>query len=147
MEDGIPHRELTLKVLQYEVVCVCLAQWLSSLTFFIAVPEAPSAVDVSDILSSSANISWSPPQSDGGTPVIGYFVERSTSSSDRWVRQNREPISELIYHQDNLMEGTEYLYRVVAVNKRGESSPSLPCQPFTAKNPFSEFSLIYNDFL
>lgn len=105
-----------------------------------AVPDAPSAVEVADITSSSATLSWSAPANDGGTPITGYYVERSTNSSDRWVRQNKDLITEKSYSQDNLMEGTEYLYRVIAVNKRGESKHSDSSQKFTAKNPYGEYA-------
>jgi len=65
-------------------------------------------------------------------------IDRCTNRSGRWIRVTREPIAELTYSPDNLTEGTVYEYRVLAVNKKGESEPSEPCQPFTAKNPYGK---------
>jgi len=95
-------------------------------------------VEVSNITKSTATISWQPPANDGGAPVTGYHVERYTSLSDRWVRQTREPLPETTYEADNLMEGTDYRYRVVAINKRGESKPSDESDSFVAKNPYGK---------
>lgn len=110
---------------------------------FSAVSDAPRSVEVADVTKTTATISWQPPAQDGGTPITGYFVERCTKSSDRWVRQNREPVTETSYDDDKLMEGTEYSYRVIAVNKRGESSPSEQSEPFVAKNPYGKPSALF----
>lgn len=109
---------------------------MSLIFSIVAVPDAPSGVEVSEITKSSAVVSWSAPSNDGGAPITGYYVERSTNSSERWVRQNREAITETTYSADNLLEGTEYIYRVIAVNKRGESKPSEASHKFIAKNPY-----------
>lgn len=89
-----------------------------------------------DISKSEATISWQAPANDGGAAIEGYHVERCSDSSDRWVRQTRSPVKDNSYHADNLMEGSEYAYRVVAVNKRGESTASQPSEPFIAKLPY-----------
>ena len=106
--------------------------------FLSAVADAPRSVEAKDVSKTTANISWQAPDNDGGTGIMGYFVERSTRSSERWVRQNRELVTDTEYDADNLLEGTEYLYRIVAVNKRGESLPSQPSDSFVAKNPYGE---------
>lgn len=109
-------------------------------TGILAVADAPSNVEACDISKTQATITWQAPANDGGTPITGYFVERSTNSSERWIRQTRDAVTDTIYTADNLMEGTEYLYRIIAVNKRGESSPSTPSDRFTAKNPYGKFA-------
>lgn len=92
----------------------------------------------SDITSSEATITWQPPANDGGSKITGYIVERQTDNSNRWIRQTKAPVAELVYKADNLMEGSEYTYRVIAVNQRGESAPSEPSQSFTAKKPYGK---------
>lgn len=106
------------------------------LSILSAVPDAPHSVVASEVTKTEATISWQAPANDGGTPVEGYHVERCSDNSSRWVRQTRSPVTETTYHTDNLMEGTEYQYRVVAVNKRGESKPSEASEPFVAKLPY-----------
>lgn len=95
-------------------------------------------VVVSDVFATSAVLSWEVPASDGGTPVTGYLIDRCTNNSSRWIRVTRNEVKELTYDLDSLNEGTVYEYRVVAVNKKGESKPSQPSEPFTAKNPYGQ---------
>ena len=66
----------------------------------------------------------------------GYFLERQSNVSPRWVRINRTPVESTQMPVSDLTEGTQYEFRVIAVNKKGESKPSLPSDSFLAKNPF-----------
>ena len=102
-----------------------------------AVPDKPEAPVASDIHSDHATLTWTAPASDGGTPVIGYHLERSTNNSGRWLRVSRDLINNLTYAADGLMDDTKYEWRIVAVNARGESQPSEPCD-FVAKDPWGE---------
>lgn len=97
----------------------------------------------SDIFANSALISWEAPQNDGGAPITGYMVDRNTDNSERWIRLTRNPIPDLSLSVDNLMEGTVYQFKISAVNKKGESVPSEPCEPFTAKNPYGNQFVFY----
>lgn len=101
-----------------------------------AVPDAPHSLEATNVTKSEATITWQAPVNDGGVAIEGYHVERCSDSGSRWVRQTRAPVTELSYHADNLMEGTEYQYRIIAVNKRGESAPSEATTPFVATNPY-----------
>ena len=103
---------------------------------YLDVPVAPAAPKVDDITATSCSLSWAPPTDDGGSPVTGYYVERKSSISPRWVRVNKSPITDLTLPISELLEGTEYEFRVIAVNKKGESSPSTPSTSFLAKNPY-----------
>ena len=75
---------------------------------------------------------------NGGSPIIGYIVERKQIQSARWLRVNREPIKDTSIACEDLIEGLEYEVRVFAVNKAGESDPSDASKPFIAKNPFTK---------
>lgn len=72
-----------------------------------------------------ATIEWLKPESDGGSPLIHYLVERRERKSARWVKVNRDGA-----HLDTtlkvcgLTEGNIYQFRVTAINKAGESEPS-----------------------
>lgn len=105
-------------------------------------PDKPRDVEVSDVTKTSGVVTWQAPAQDGGTPITGYYLERCTKSSERWVRQNKDLISETSYNSDNLMEETTYMFRVVAVNKRGESLASDASTPVTAKDPFGQYYIL-----
>lgn len=90
------------------------------------------------MFATSAVLTWTTPTSDGGSPVTGYLIDRCTNHSGRWIRVTREEVKDLTYAFDNLIEGTVYEFRVVAVNAKGESKPSEPTEPFTAKNPYGK---------
>lgn len=100
---------------------------------FSAVPSAPQAPSVTNPTSNSIHLNWTAPSDDGGAPVLGYYVERSTNESDRWLRINRDMLGRLQYDQSDLIEGTTYQYRIVAVNKKGDSAPSEPSPPYVCK--------------
>ena len=81
-------------------------------------------------------LAWREPDENGGTPITGYYIERATAGSSRWLRITRDPIPELTYEARELVEGTEYCFRVVALNKVGEGPPGPQSQPVLAKDPW-----------
>ena len=100
-------------------------------------PGPPSAPEVSDITKNSCVLTWEAPDSDGGTPITGYYIERCSGTSTRWININpRNPVPDTTYKQTDLIEGTEYQYRVIAENKVGPGKPGPASKPFTAKDPF-----------
>ena len=107
------------------------------------VPSAPTAVDV---LATSMRVVWNAPSTDGGTPVVGYHVERRSKISRHWVFLNKDPITDTSLVVKDLFEDMVYEYRVTAVNKMGAGKPSDPSLPITARNPWSQ-SLTYLLFM
>ena len=108
--------------------------------FITEVPGPPQNPAVSDVCASSAHLSWETPESDGGAPITGYFVERRQTSSSRWLRVTKQavPADTLSFDDKELIEDTEYEYRVLAVNKIGEGPPCSPTAPFVAKDPWGK---------
>lgn len=104
-------------------------------------PGPPEAPQVSDVFKTSAVLTWRAPTDDGGTPVTAYWIERRLTSSVRWVTVNKDAITDLTYTVKDLVEGSEYEFRVTAENKAGRGPPSAVSQPVLAKDPWGKFTL------
>ncbi|XP_038047566.1 titin-like, partial [Patiria miniata] len=100
------------------------------------VPGAPSKPKPENIDATTISITWNPPESDGGSPVTGYIIERCDVSRGRWVRANREKVTELTFKVTDLVEGNKYQFRVSAENLAGVSKPSEPSDTIVAKLPY-----------
>uniref|UniRef100_A0A672I7V4 Titin n=1 Tax=Salarias fasciatus TaxID=181472 RepID=A0A672I7V4_SALFA len=91
-------------------------------------PSVPSPPGSPEILASGkdfATIEWMKPESDGGSPLIHYLVERHERKSARWVKVNRDGAHlDTTLKVTGLTEGNIYQFRVTAINKAGESEPS-----------------------
>lgn len=90
------------------------------------VPGRPENLRIGDVTKSSVELFWSPPKSNGGTPITNYIIEKRDLSTMKW-----EPIeigSELKFTLTGLKEGHEYEFRVAAKNKvgQGEFGPISP---------------------
>jgi len=108
----------------------------------LAVPDAPGAPVVSGVTATTCQLSWTSPEYDGGSAVIGYFVERQSNISPRWIRINKSAVNDTSLPVNDLVEGTEYIFRAIAINKKGESKPSLPSENTLAKNPIGKLKSI-----
>ena len=101
-------------------------------------PGAPGAPTPSDTTPTSVILSWTQPESDGGSPILGYTVEMKDKFSSRWSKVNRDLVQETTLTVPTLKENQDYQFRVVAENKAGPGKPS-PEVRVTAKYPFGKF--------
>ena len=108
------------------------------------VPDKPRNLEVVEMRKDSASLTWKEPESDGGTPVTGYHVERMSKGSARWLKITKAPVPELKYEVKDLVEGTEYQFRVFAENKVGPGKPCEPTKPMVAKDPWGMAFIILN---
>nr|XP_046189939.1 titin-like [Oncorhynchus gorbuscha] len=99
------------------------------------VPAAPTDVEITSITSETMTICWKRPESDGGSSISGYVIEKREKSGMRWVQVNTKPVNDLRVKASNLCEGCEYEYRVYAENVAGSSPPSIPCKLTKAEDP------------
>ena len=99
------------------------------------VPTAPGKPTISEIQRSSVFLSWQPPKSDGNSPITGYIIEKRETTSTRWFRANREDVSGTNHTVINLIEDSEYEFRVLAENKAGFSPASEASQRVVVKDP------------
>ena len=93
-----------------------------------SVPEAPTGLRVvpSGVGGSEQLLlSWTPPSSDGGSPITGYRIEESPTGTAGWVIRVANTGSTATTNlQTGLTPGTTRYYRVAAVNGRGRGGYS-----------------------
>ncbi|XP_071942196.1 twitchin-like isoform X2 [Antedon mediterranea] len=98
-------------------------------------PSKPGVPDVTEVGKDFVNLIWARPESDGGRPILGYFVEKAEAGTDRWVRVSKNPVVSLSYNLPNLIEDRNYEFRVFAVNEGGLSEPSTASTAVKIKDP------------
>ena len=81
-------------------------------------------------------ISWTPPDDDGGTPVIGYRVENKENNGSVWKKVNLLNPSDTTTVVKDLKEYTEYEFRVHAENEVGASDESSTSEPYRTLGSF-----------
>ncbi|VDP55472.1 unnamed protein product [Schistosoma mattheei] len=113
-------------------------------------PEAPGIPQVTILESGHVSLEWTPPSSDGGSPITEYFIEsmderpvvkgqRRTSTYGSRAQWNSltsgiifEPNVQPKASVTGLSPDKQYTFRVCAVNKAGKgpfSPPSESCLP------------------
>ncbi|GLD60224.1 titin-like protein [Lates japonicus] len=100
-----------------------------------SVPAAPGTPFVSTVTKYSMVIEWEPPAKDGGSPIIGYHLERKEKNSILWTKLNKLVIPDARFKTSGLEEGIEYEFRVFAENIAGLSSPSKVSECYVARDP------------
>lgn len=89
----------------------------------------------------SVTVSWEPPEKDGGANVSGYVVEQREAHHPGWSTIS-ESVTRPCFKFTRLNEGTEYVFRVAAMNRFGFGgflqSEVVECK--SAKSEFSESS-------
>ena len=93
--------------------------------FFILldVPDSPSKPEVADVSHTSITLSWTKPLYDGGIFITSYMVEMMDIAKQTWLTVATE-LQTPTYTAADLTPGTEYLFRVIAINDEGMSKPS-----------------------
>ena len=110
--------------------------YTASFVFHSDPPSAPGKPTVSNIDATEMTITWTTPESDGGSPILGYFVEKKEPKSSRWTRINSTPVEGMTFKVKDLVEKSKYHFRVIAANKAGEGPASEPSDVHTAKPPY-----------
>ena len=92
-----------------------------------AVPSAPAGLTVSVNDTGKLDLSWNIPDSNGGANVTGYKVQwRETADSWESAADVSEATATGTRHTvSGLTDGTEYTFRVMAVNSAGNSAASM----------------------
>lgn len=94
---------------------------------------------------SGVSLGWLPPADSGNSIISKYVVESSINSGDNWSFVNNYITTS--GDITNLTNGTEYIFRIAAVNTAGSgdySIPSIPVIPDSAPGPVSDIQITYN---
>ena len=115
----------SVKKLKVNNLYVCPGTLLTIPHFlFTEPPSAPRGpVSVAKLSTDSAELRWTPPEYNGGTPITGYYIEVREASRTIWRRIASVEATCTSYTLRNMLEGNEYYVRIVARNTEGESLP------------------------
>uniref|UniRef100_UPI00358F10D3 myomesin-1-like n=1 Tax=Myxine glutinosa TaxID=7769 RepID=UPI00358F10D3 len=98
-------------------------------------PGAPLDVEYSEVNKDYIIISWKQPSDNGGSTIIGYFIDKREVGTDHWLQCNDTPVKFARYPITGLVEGRSYEFRVRAVNRCGISHPSRVSAPIASMDP------------
>lgn len=107
-----------------------------SLTFRL--PGPPGTPEVYNPSDKSVDLRWTPPTEQGGTRIIGYFIEKCEVGKDNWVRINRSSIREANYVVGDLTLNCRFKFRVCAENRAGVGPPSDYSETVLIKLPYGK---------
>jgi titin len=100
------------------------------------VPDAPQApLDITPSTSTTLDVKWSPPLSDGGAPLTSYTVMIRDVTRTAWLQAATVGPNETSTTIKDLSTGSEYHVRVMAVNAVGQSEPLQSRAPVRADRP------------
>lgn len=106
-------------------------------------PGKPSAPTVVPVSNDTVNITWEAPESDGGSAIGNYVVERRDVNSTRgWIQASKTIIRTNSYELTGLIEGTTYEFRVSAENDMGIGLPSESSEPYKCEPKIGRESTI-----
>lgn len=104
-----------------------------------AVPTPPGAPEITAVGKQHVIIEWLKPESDGGSEIKNFLVDKREKSSVRWTRVNKTfTIYDTRLKITGLLEGSEYQFRVAAVNSAGTSLPSETSEYALCRDPTCE---------
>lgn len=97
------------------------------------VADCPGKPQIKDWDRHQVDLKWTAPKSDGGTPITGYIIEKKEQNGTKWSKAADVSGNKCETRVTGLSDNIPYQFRVKAVNKAGQSKPSEPSEPVTAK--------------
>ncbi|XP_065221788.1 titin [Planococcus citri] len=85
-------------------------------------PQPPGKINVSNIFGRSVTLTWQKPEDDGGCKIGSYIIEYYKTGWNVWLKA--ATCRQLTTTLDDLIEGSQYKFRVKAENPYGVSEPS-----------------------
>lgn len=92
-----------------------------------APPDPPRNVSVARQVDKSVSLDWEPPEDDGGCRIGNYVIEYYRSGWNVWLKATTSRKTTVTLF--DLIEGSEYRFRVKAESPYGMSAPSVESAP------------------
>jgi len=99
---------------------------LSIITFIEAdagpasLPEKPQDVVADDVSPTQIDLSWSPPDDDGGTPIVGYRIDYFVVEDGGSYKQLPTVSGNVnTYSHTGIQTGKTYIYKIYSINSDG----------------------------
>lgn len=127
---------LTLELSFFVTRLFRIVTFYSLLSFVPDKPSPPRNFQVTGFDKDFVDLKWEVPETDGGEQITEYIVERRDVKKTAFVSQGKTDAKTLNIKATKLIEGTQYMFRVSAVNSIGQSEPAELAEPVTAKVPF-----------
>ena len=124
-------------------------QKINDICFLTDPPGCPKDPHITDFDNQSVTLRWSKPTDDGGRPISHYVIQKKDKFGgwfDALVTDDANcvaVIDELEARVPGLSEGKWYQFRVIAVNKAGESWPSVETKPHLCRHKNRKKILFY----
>lgn len=106
-------------------------------------PGKTSAPDIVDYDSDFVELKWDKPESDGGSPITGYIIEKRDKFNPNWEKCAEVEGDVTRGKVNDLIEGTPYEFRIRAVNKAGPGEASDASKIHVARPKNCKFIYIF----
>ncbi len=90
----------------------------------ITAPDAPANLTIAETRTTGIVLEWEAPVKNGGSPITGYVIEQASPAGSDFTAVDNIGATKTTYDDVGLTPETEYVYRVKAINEKGESEPS-----------------------
>ena len=123
----------------YSKLCIAVT-WTILICLILEPPSEPKEPGIVDFDNKSVTLRWNKPTEDGGRPITHFIIQKKDKFGgwfDALITDDDNCaacIEELEARVPGLSEGKWYQFRIVAVNKAGESWPSYETKPHLARH-------------
>lgn len=113
-----------------------MQKYRTLLLYFPGKPSPPKNLHATQVDATFITLAWDAPESDGGSPVTAYVLEKMDMKREEYIFLSNVDASTLQFQATRLFEGTEYKFRVFAENPAGLSPPCATDKPIKARLPY-----------
>ncbi|NWQ78706.1 MPSF protein, partial [Columbina picui] len=96
-------------------------------------PSYPHGITLLNCDGHSMTLGWKAPRYSGGSPILGYYMDKREANHQNWHEVNSSLITQTIYTVEDLTEDAFYEFKVSAANVVGIGQPSDPSEHFKCK--------------